>query len=899
MSTPTITILGIAPDRVQVADSARVHAELSVSGIPASGQAEVAFIAAAAPAFVLRGGGATLALALPAVGATAPLGHITHAGTTWDVTWALAADPGPTTDRRLTVTLLDPAALAPTATFTLEVAASAPMALVDVSGPSMSVGEIEADPLVTLSGPTTISTEELKVVALSATAIRITTASPPPAARAALARARPQAPGPTSVILTPAPQTPSGAACKLDASFVAPSVSTALTFRFTATAGAFTSSVTVTVNVTMRARRSMIVLDRSGSMHGARWTNAVRAAHIWLDVVAGIRRGVNANDRVGILVFDDLQHGFRNTGGPSDRIKIVEPASGAIGPLPDPPPATLSLQLPAAMTPIGDALIVSLNKLLEGLAVGTEADQFYSLLLLTDGYENSGTVRVDAASPPPGGALFDTVKSQGARSSFTFTGANANIRVYPVGVGPGGVQEDVLDNLAYGNSDAVAPNGVYHLISSVADLSPGFAQIGAHDYGGASLQPSATPSALFGPDAGVTNAAYIVVPSKESRLVIVMLKAQAADTLQLAKRGAGGAFEAVPAVALTTWTRTTHVTAVVDLTQAGLNAASTEWRVQRTSAGPALTVADVIAVRDLAFVADVAFDRVRYRSGTPMVVSAKLRHLGVPVTGATIRVELVAPGESLGTTLATGAQLLPNGGAAFVAGLAGIRGKDIVDRPDDDHGNAAGGGAAASPDPLHPKAAMLQAILAARGLTELPMTTPPSVFEDSTDVLHGVGASAAGDYVNRFVRTDKEGTYTLKFSITGTLPDGSPFADTFTVSRWVGIEVDAAASPVAYVQLTVADPSRKAIEITITPKSRTGELLGPFRSNTIAFRTNAGTFKGPIVTHPDGRYSRVLEYGAKENPVVVINVEGVELRPVATGGGCMRFIDRIRKLLGL
>jgi hypothetical protein len=907
MSTPVITIA--AAGQCEVTDSARVHAELAVNGLPASGQAEIAFVAASAAAFVLRGGGATLPLPLPAVGGAAPQGQITHAGTTWQVDWALATDPGPTTDRRLTITILDPAAAVASATFTVEIAAAAPMTLVNVSTSSMNLGQVEADPLITLQVLALKDVQELASETLSAQATRTTRQGTTPAPCVGLTLAWAQEPGPTSIALAPGIQTPAGTACRLDATYTAPATgATSFAFRFTAVAGPFTNFVTVQRNVTTRPRRSIAVLDRSGSMVGARWTNAQLAAHVWLDVMAGIRRGVNPADAVGILVFDDAAYGFRG-GSPSNRIKVEFPAGGAIGALPDPSPAALALTPPGMMTPIGDGLIVGLDSLIAGLAAGTQGDYYYSLLLLTDGYENSGTTRVDPDSPPLGAAeLFDTKKRQGTRASFSFEDGNAalprNIRVYPVGIGPGDVQEDVLDDLAYGTVDAAQVNGFYRLTTSITDLTEAFCQIASHDYGGELLRRETTPQAEYGPDPGVTDAVYVTVPSGEHRLVVVMLKGAGGGSIELTTRVSGGAFAALPAAALTTWTRTTHDTAVVDLTKGSLNAAGREFRVRRTAGGTALTRKDVIAVRDLALVDAVTFDRARYRTGQPMRITARLRYKGLPVTGATIRVALEMPGESQGTTLASGASLLPNGGASYVVALNPTVRDRVTVAGAGDHDAAAG----ASPDPLHPKPAMLQAILAARGLTGLPMETPPSVFVDSTDRLHDDGAhtdgaAGDGDYANTFVRTGKEGTYTFRLTISGILPDGSAFGDSLTVSRWVGIEADRASSVIDIQTIAAATPGQKAVQLTITPKSRTGELLGPFRASLIEVRATGGGITGPIITHPDGRYSVVVEYPEKRSPIVQVAVGGVPMDPVALGGGCLgllaRLIFTIRKLLGL
>ena len=55
---------------------------------------------------------------------------------------------------------------------------------------------------------------------------------------------------------------------------------------------------------------------------------------------------------------------------------------------------------------------------------------------------------------------------------------------------------------------------------------------------------------------------------------------------------------------------------------------------------------------DLVLAAEVVFDRDRYSTGQPMVLTCRLRFGDEPVTGAKVFVELARPGESLGTFLA-------------------------------------------------------------------------------------------------------------------------------------------------------------------------------------------------------------------------------------------------------
>jgi hypothetical protein len=924
MGTPTLA--DVTPGtRYTVTDSARVHTRFRLDTVHAGSIALAYNPTGAAPLVVLSRNLVPLTLTPLAPGSHGPQ-SLAAGGVTWSISWdvvdnstATVPPPPPPTLRVVTISIQDPSFTAADAPWTLEVSGLPAGATVDLSDAgSVVIEQVEADPTISILTPNETGVE-LQDVQLRARARRTVLPAPGGGKCDNLTLVWGQTSGPSAVLNQPAqfpdPATPD---CRRDATVTLPALNTGtqLQFTFTATSGSFSNSGTATINAGTRTRHTMLVLDRSGSMSGARWTNAVTAAHIWLDILVALRQGVNANDRAGILVFEASSYGFRADGDNSldvdPLIQVVYPPGWPNAPLPTPASLNTAPALgpPGGYTPIGDALIRALDRLTGLPGAPDPKNNFYSIVLLTDGYENSGLTRVDLDPPPgPGVELFDNIKRNGARNIFNF-GDDAgltfpkNARLYPIGVGPGGVQEDVLSDFAYSGSPAAG--GYYQLISNVAHLSASLAAMAADDFGGAIVTAVGAPAAAdYGADPDASGASpsappgkavYFATSSGERRLVVVMLRTGTQELALRWRTGMNQPFQTVPAAAIAVHQRPTHVVAVVDLTQSNLNATGTEWRVQRLSGGSPESIGpdQVIPAKDLHLRTRIEFDRERYRTGQPMRITAYVEAGGRPVTGATVRVGVLMPGQSQGTTLATGSSALPNGGAAYVAAnaLPTYYGTTTVTVPTTGVTADVPGAAGGRIDQLHPKPAMLRAILQAQGLAEFPMVTPATVFPDGTDLLHddgahGDGAANDGRYGNTFTRTNLDGTYTFTFTISGHAPDGSYFSDRVEQSRYVGIEVGPLATLVDVVYLRPREPRLLEARVFVTPRSRTGEYLGPFHATAIEYRTTAGRFDGGLVTHPDGRYSRRLVYRPGERPVVTVSVQGKSMGPAVVAPGCL------------
>ncbi|MBV9787848.1 MAG: hypothetical protein JOZ51_06730, partial [Chloroflexi bacterium] len=243
---------------------------------------------------------------------------------------------------------------------------------------------------------------------------------------------------------------------------------------------------------------------------------------------------------------------------------------------------------------------------------------------------------------------------------------------------------------------------------------------------------------------------------------------------------------------------------------------------------------------------------------------------------ARVVVELARPGESLGTFLA----------------------KNSGDyRPGDTD----------SKDPLSPKAAMLQTLIRRTDQKDgqLPVVKPDKFFADGTNELwddgkHRDGGERDGVFSNTYAQLDQEGTYSWRFFIEGRTPKGGYFTRLLTRGIWVGIGVDPRATKVELNYDVPRHSDLSAVQIIVLPVDRRGQLLGPFHPSDVKITANGGQFqgsdkqtpvtndgvvypqpdKGDLISHYDGRYSRILLFRPGEKIEVQITIQGMKLDPI-------------------
>jgi len=239
-----------------------------------------------------------------------------------------------------------------------------------------------------------------------------------------------------------------------------------LQVAFSDCAGASTAwltntSTTISLIIQPRPQQVAILLDRSGSMSGDRWTNAVASARAIVRLFSTFRGGVHPGDRIGLLAFEDTgcAMGAGSVSLTPTLLPLNDPAAA------DAAICGVGLGNPGSCTPIGQGLVAAMDLLAGG---GQAADTRYTVVLLTDGYENAGPVQVGPGIPPPGVVSFATARTATPGRSFV----NQRLALFTVGLGST-VDEPVLNNLPGG----AAGGGAYLKITDPRDLGTAFGQV--------------------------------------------------------------------------------------------------------------------------------------------------------------------------------------------------------------------------------------------------------------------------------------------------------------------------------------------------------------------------------------------------------------------------------------
>jgi len=615
--------------------------------------------------------------------------------------------------------------------------------------------------------------------------------------------------------------------------------------------GGFLSDVgdPFTLTISARPQRLVVVLDRSFSMNEeSRWDNAKIAANLLVHLFAGARDGVNDDDRVAIVVFEDEPGVFRPD-SPSKLIQAVLPLSGLVqakAKLKDP---NFSLGDPGSNTPIGDGLVAAIDLL---AAPDAPANSRNTIILLSDGEENAGTVYID----PQSVGNFDKVKAvdSGARSFAEVTSGALfptrravldATRLYTVALGPT-ANQNLFSKLAATAS--------YKLVTNAAELSTIFGHMLGTSQEINPITAQATPTGGHGdPDTPVP-AAYFVTSPTDQRLLVGVTPAPnhttISDTVQLAK-WTGAAYEGQP---VTVEGKDFDRFVSFDLTTIPHDT-SIDWRVINgatpASAQP-LIISQVLPYADLHLKADVLLDKAAYGTGDRMVLTVRIRQDAGPVLGAKVRAVLDAPAVGLGASL---------------AGLGEVK-ASLRTGPDTPTGVAG----------------MIDALLAKNSWHDMPRTKPkPGLFVDHTDQLFD--RDGDGNYTNTFAKVFKEGTYTWQLFIEGKDATGNPFTRNLHIATFVTVKVSPKATKVEVTRIPDHPSGLLAANVVITPQDARGELLGPNKDDQVFWALRDGTFEyvrdqKPAPVFTDGTYQRVVLFSGRQRPELRVAVAGVLLREI-------------------
>lgn len=635
------------------------------------------------------------------------------------------------------------------------------------------------------------------------------------------------------------------------------------------------SSAPQPFQIQVRPQYLALVLDRSGSMAiDNRWDNAKTAGRMLVNLFGALRQGVSTDDRIGVLVFEDSHCSWHGI-----------PIDSLIAPIP-----TLDVEAPGTAnsnvcsanfgnygtcTPIGDALYTAMGRLSSLPNPASGRIPRYTIILLTDGYENSGTIQVGPGPLAPGALRpFSTAR-------LDYGTVNNSMSLYTVGLGH--FTDDAVLNALPEPANAGSLGGVYNHIYDVKDLAPSLLEMLGDSQEAQIPTPFTAPFVLpDDPDPDMpTNPIYFDVEPLANRIAIAVTAATwtsgvAGDAIEVAyrtaKNGSNGYTGNFTVLTGSTADCATHGFYTQNLVTAlgsgnENNVPGSQWRVRHMKSGVAQPIDSDHMFRwiDLYVKAEVKFDQPAYGTGETMLVTCAISAGNQPVTGAKITVELARPGESLGTFLSVNSKGYQPGRQE-------------------------------SADPLAPKPAMLSTLLQQKKMSGLPIIKPPAIFDDGSNQLFDDGSHhdwAAGDgvYANTYSSTDKEGSYMWRFNVQGTLPDGSPFSRLITLATFVGINVSPTVSATQVLFGQPAPAGFQAAQVTIVPKDLKGEYLGPFRPDQVVFTTTAGSFREPYTQFRyDGTYYRTVVYKQGQLPVVTVEVQGKCGQPIIIAKGCLGWL---------
>lgn len=272
---------------------------------------------------------------------------------------------------------------------------------------------------------------------------------------------------------------------------------------------------------------------------------------------------------------------------------------------------------------------------------------------------------------------------------------------------------------------------------------------------------------------------------------------------------------------------------------------------------------------DLRVMAKFLVEQKPYGAGETILLQVRLNDRAEPILDAEVAVEVAKPGEGLGNLLST---IQEDCSIGFSAGLQSIQYRFNPQAGKFRLPVTVRGAQSLTGDPLIGRHALGVYHMERCKMDGLGRQTLPGKLYD--DGSHGDPRAGDGIYSLAFGHTDKEGSYQFRFHVRGATTDGMRFARTRTLSQYLRINPDRQNSPIVFEP---ADPTqdRQTGIISILPRDRLGNYLGPGFYHRIKFKTTAGKFIQPLADHGNGAYSRLLSYDKeKDRPKVSIEMGG-------------------------
>ncbi|MCP5051599.1 MAG: hypothetical protein GY940_30810, partial [bacterium] len=221
-----------------------------------------------------------------------------------------------------------------------------------------------------------------------------------------------------------------------------------------------------------------------------------------------------------------------------------------------------------------------------------------------------------------------------------------------------------------------------------------------------------------------------------------------------------------------------------------------------------------------------------YGSGDPVTIRAKLSQGGTAIKGANVYVDGTLPLKSVGNVLSL-TQLTASQRASMQ--------KRLRQQPD-----------------LTPKAAKLLTLLETPGKKLFPRKKEKGLrlYDDG---LHHDLAPNDGVYANTFTWTETPGTYSFLVTAECNSLGGYRAIRQRHASLYDKVAIDGGKSiaSIDYYNYPDISKGKRAYQLTLTPKDRFGNYLGPGFSRLIKLGATMGQFN-PVKDNNDGTYSAVL-----------------------------------------
>ena len=258
------------------------------------------------------------------------------------------------------------------------------------------------------------------------------------------------------------------------------------------------------------------------------------------------------------------------------------------------------------------------------------------------------------------------------------------------------------------------------------------------------------------------------------------------------------------------------------------------------------------------------YTKYTYASGEPVTIRAKLHQGGIPVTEAKVYVDGDLPLKSVGNILSL--TKLTKYQQDYM--------KKLLKQKSD----------------LNLKAAKLKTLLETSDAKLFPRKKEKGLrlYDDGK---HNDLAANDGIYANTFTWTETPGTYSFLVTAECKSLDGHKAVRQQHAAMYNKVLIDgiASAAVIDYTDFPDISAGKRAYKITITPKDRFGNYLGPGFPHLIKFRATMGQFRA-IKDNNDGIYSAVLIADKNRMVRITAKVDGVVLakQPVASPPGRVR-----------